>query len=143
MERVEKHDSRMNRLAHRQLKASFESTSDNLRFNTLQSRQKSLRFMRSRIHEWGLFAMEPINAGDMVIEYIGEVIRHKVADIREKMYEKMGIGSSYLFRIDLENVIDATKMGNVARFMNHSCDVSVCFVFRLVLSIDLLFIDLI
>ena len=79
--------------------------------------------MKSRIHDWGLFALEPISMGDMVIEYIGEVIRHKVADTREKMYEKLGIGSSYLFRIDLENVVDATKMGNVARFINHSCEV--------------------
>jgi SET domain-containing protein len=108
----------MNRLAHRQLKAGV----DNLRFNSLQSRKKRLRFMKSRIHDWGLFAMEPISKDDLVIEYIGEVIRHKVADTREKMYEKLGIGSSYLFRIDLENVIDATKMGNVARFINHSCD---------------------
>lgn len=40
------------------------------------------------------------------------------------MYEKLGIGSSYLFRIDDENVIDATKMGGLARFINHCCDVS-------------------
>ncbi len=36
----------------------------------------------------------------MVIEYIGEVVRQKVADHREKGYEKRGIGSSYMFRID-------------------------------------------
>ena len=122
-DRTEKHGSRMNRLAHRQLKASVEGTSENLRFNPMQSRKNRLCFMKSRIHEWGLFALEPISMGDLVIEYIGEVIRHKVADTREKMYEKLGIGSSYLFRIDLENVVDATKMGNVARFINHSCEV--------------------
>lgn len=33
------------------------------------------RFSRSRIHEWGLFAMEPIAADEMVIEYVGEIIR--------------------------------------------------------------------
>jgi histone-lysine N-methyltransferase SETD1 len=60
----------------------------------------------------------------MVVEYIGQVIRIGVADERERRYEAQGIGSSYLFRVDLENVIDATKSGNYARFINHCCDVS-------------------
>ena len=42
----------------------------------------------------------------------------------------MGIGSSYLFRVDLETIIDATKVGNLARFINHSCNVSI-FVYAL------------
>jgi histone-lysine N-methyltransferase SETD1 len=57
-----------------------------------------------------------------VIEYVGQMIRHSVADLRERKYEATGIGSSYLFRIDLENIIDATKCGNLARFINHSCN---------------------
>lgn len=40
-----------------------------------QFRKKKLRFGRSRIHEWGLFAMEPIAADEMVIEYVGQNIR--------------------------------------------------------------------
>lgn len=63
----------------------------------------------------------------MVIEYVGSILRHSVADEREKQYERVGIGSSYLFRIDGETVIDATKCGNLARFVNHSCDVSVAY----------------
>lgn len=53
------------------------------------------------------------------------MIRPNIADLREQKYEAIGIGSSYLFRIDLENIIDATKCGNLARFINHSCNVSV------------------
>jgi len=59
----------------------------------------------------------------MIIEYVGEVIRLSMADHREINYTKQGIGSSYLFRLDNEFCIDATKMGNIARFMNHSCEV--------------------
>ncbi|GAM19765.1 hypothetical protein SAMD00019534_029400 [Acytostelium subglobosum LB1] len=88
----------------------------------LTSRKKMIRFSRSSIHDWGLFALEPIPAKDMVIEYIGEIIRQKVADEREKRYVKQGIGSSYLFRIDDDNIIDATFKGNLARFINHCCD---------------------
>ena len=49
----------------------------------------------------------------MVIEYVGEIIRAQVADKREKAYERQGIGSSYLFRIDDNLVVDATKKGNL------------------------------
>ncbi|KAJ1891525.1 Histone-lysine N-methyltransferase setd1b, partial [Kickxella alabastrina] len=96
--------------------------SDLLRFNQLESRTKRLRFSKSAIHDWGLFASEPIFQGEFVIEYIGERIRAQLADLREEHYEREGIGSSYLFRVDDETVVDATKCGNVARFVNHSCE---------------------
>jgi len=56
-----------------------------------------------------------------VIEYVGEKIREKVADIREKQYEKEGFGDCYMFKLDSDYVIDASFMGNQARFLNHSC----------------------
>jgi hypothetical protein len=103
--------------------ASGESGLGHLvKFNLLKTRKKRLKFEKSSIHSWGLFAMEPIAADDMVIEYIGEIIRQKVADEREKRYQRMGIGSSYMFRIDDDAIIDATYSGNLARFINHSCD---------------------
>ena len=85
------------------------------------NRSKKLVFSKSKIHDWGLFAVEPIAKDDLVIEYVGEIIRHKVADEREKRYEKMGIGSSYMFRLNEFEIIDATFKGNHARFINHSC----------------------
>ncbi|KAI8989151.1 hypothetical protein BD414DRAFT_514827 [Trametes punicea] len=95
---------------------------DSVKYNQLQTRKKHLRFARSPIHDWGLYAMEKISRGEMVIEYVGEVIRAQVADKREKAYERQGIGSSYLFRIDEDLVVDATKKGNLGRLINHSCD---------------------
>lgn len=86
-----------------------------VKFNQLQTRKKHLRFARSPIHDWGLYAMERITRGEMVIEYVGEVIRAQVADKREKAYERQGIGSSYLFRIDEDLVVDATKKGNLGQ----------------------------
>ena len=113
-------------------------------FFFLQFRRKNLTFGKSSIHDWGLFAREYIGADEMVIEYVGHVVRPVLSDVREKRYEKQGIGSSYLFRIDQDYVVDATKCGNLARFINHSCDVSVHFIFILsilVVVCSITFID--
>lgn len=123
--------SRATRVNNRRLVVGMEMQkktidSDILKFNQLQSRKKQLRFAKSPIHDWGLYAEEHIDVNDMVIEYVGEMIRQQVAEEREKQYERCGIGSSYLFRVDDDTVIDATKCGNVARFINHCCSVSFC-----------------
>jgi histone-lysine N-methyltransferase SETD1 len=119
-----KQASRTNRANQRRLQnaiASENFESDFLQFNQLKARKKQLRFDRSPIHGWGLFAMEPIRKNEMVIEYVGEIIRQPVADIREAAYENVGMKSSYLFRLDELYIVDATASGYLARFMNHSC----------------------
>ncbi|XP_022769471.1 histone-lysine N-methyltransferase ATXR7 isoform X2 [Durio zibethinus] len=113
--------ARTNRVKLRNLLAAAEGA-DLLKATQLKARKKRLRFQRSKIHDWGLVALEPIEAEDFVIEYVGELIRPRISDIRECYYEKMGIGSSYLFRLDDGYVVDATKRGGIARFINHSCE---------------------
>lgn len=90
---------------------------------------------RSQIHGWGLYATAPIPSDTMIVEYLGEKIRQVVADercavrvigcyiiyCRETMYEREGVGSCYMFRLDRDNIIDATRKGGIARFMNHCC----------------------
>ncbi|OQD66899.1 hypothetical protein PENPOL_c004G09701 [Penicillium polonicum] len=107
--------------AQKQALPTANGEGDVLRFNQLKKRKKPVRFARSAIHNWGLYAEENITANDMIIEYVGEKVRQQVADMRERRYLKSGIGSSYLFRIDENTVIDATKRGGIARFINHSC----------------------
>lgn len=120
--------SRANRLNNRRLanditaqKLSLGVDTDALRFNQLLKRKKNVRFDRSAIHNWGLYAGEDIAHNDFIIEYVGEKVRQRVANLREERYLKQGIGSSYLFRIAEDAVIDATKKGGIARFINHSC----------------------
>ncbi|KAI5081751.1 hypothetical protein GOP47_0001494 [Adiantum capillus-veneris] len=84
--------------------------------------KRSLKVARSKIHKWGVFPAEAVEAGDFVIEYLGELVRSRIADIREERYTKSGIGSGYLLRINNECAVDATKRGGLARFINHSCD---------------------
>lgn len=114
-------DSRRLVLGIEQHKKDSASDTDILKFNQLRSRKKQLKFAKSPIHDWGLYAMEIIPPGDMVIEYVGEVIRQQVADHRERQYEKQGNFSTYLFRVDDDLVVDATHKGNIARLMNHCC----------------------
>ncbi|KIX00317.1 uncharacterized protein Z518_10456 [Rhinocladiella mackenziei CBS 650.93] len=105
----------------REMLQGMGDDADVLRFNQLQKRKKPVKFARSAIHNWGLYSLERIQASEMIIEYVGEKIRQEIADLREIKYTESGIGSSYLFRIDEGTVVDATKKGGIARFINHSC----------------------
>ena len=119
-------DSRRLVLGIEQHKKEMATDTDILKFNQLRTRKKPLKFAKSPIHDWGLYAMEMIHAGDMVIEYVGEVIRQQVADEREKAYERQGNFSTYLFRVDDDLVVDATHKGNIARLMNVSMTYCIC-----------------
>nr|KAI8747326.1 histone-lysine N-methyltransferase 2A isoform X1 [Biomphalaria glabrata] len=108
------------------LKSSRRATSLSLpmamRFRKLKTFAKeAVDVYRSKIHGRGLFCKRNIDAGEMVIEYAGEVIRASLTDKREKYYESRGIGC-YMFRIDDDEVVDATMHGSAARFINHSCE---------------------
>ncbi|XP_072140058.1 histone-lysine N-methyltransferase 2A isoform X3 [Mobula birostris] len=109
-----------------QLKSARRATSMDLpmamRFRHLKKTSKeAVGVYRSPIHGRGLFCKRNIDAGEMVIEYSGTVIRSVLTDKREKYYDSKGIGC-YMFRIDDYEVVDATMHGNAARFINHSCE---------------------
>ncbi|XP_057850362.2 uncharacterized protein LOC131060909 isoform X5 [Cryptomeria japonica] len=95
-----------------------------LRFKQEQG-WKRLVVYKSGIHALGLYTAQNILKGEMVVEYIGEIIGLHVADKREIAYHSRGKmqyeGACYFFRIDKENIIDATRKGGIARFVNHSC----------------------
>jgi len=66
-----------------------------------------------------------------VCEYTGELIRGHEMKVREKVY--MAAGLYYLFDLEVDRFcsmpwcVDATRKGNVARFVNHRCgDTSNC-----------------
>ncbi|XP_006596087.1 uncharacterized protein [Glycine max] len=86
---------------------------------------KHLVVYKSRIHALGLYTSRFISRGEMVVEYIGEIVGLRVADKREKEYQsgrKLQYKTAcYFFRIDKEHIIDATRKGGIARFVNHSC----------------------
>ncbi|VDI41524.1 histone-lysine N-methyltransferase MLL1 [Mytilus galloprovincialis] len=108
------------------LKSQRRATSMDLpmamRFRKLKEHaREAVGVYRSHIHGRGLYCKRKIDAGEMIIEYSGEVIRGSLTDKREKYYEGKGIGC-YMFRIDDADVVDATLHGSAARFINHSCE---------------------
>lgn len=88
----------------------------------LENPYSTLEVKKSHIHGWGLFSRTNFDKNDMIVEYIGEKIRSCVADKREAKYEEEGVGSCYLFRLDRDDIIDATRTGGMARFINHCCE---------------------
>jgi SET domain-containing protein len=69
----------------------------------------------------GAFATRAIPKGERIIEYIGERITHEEADNRYDD-DSMEVHYTYLFTVSSKTVIDATREGNDARYINHSCD---------------------
>lgn len=82
------------------------------------SRMFSVR--RSPIHGLGVFALRSIPKGAHIVEYKGQLISDAEADRR---YSRMHEHSPHtmLFSVDGGMVIDATRGGNSARWINHSC----------------------
>ncbi|KAJ3283076.1 histone methyltransferase set2 [Borealophlyctis nickersoniae] len=70
---------------------------------------------------FGLRARSPINAHAFVIEYCGEVISTSIFKKRTQEYSEMGVKHFYFMSLQSNEFIDASKKGNISRFMNHSC----------------------
>jgi len=70
---------------------------------------------------WGLFACEPIAAGDYVLEYVGEVMTDRQMARRLEEMKAAGHVHVHMMMLTSDLVIDAGQMGNESRFINHSC----------------------
>ncbi len=75
---------------------------------------------RSHTHGWGCFATQDMVKNQHIMEYVGELIDSDTANERGSLYDKQG--TSYLFDLNEEQVIDAARMGNRSKFLNHSPD---------------------
>jgi len=93
-------------------------------YRTMQLKNRNgtrLQVLRSKIQGWGVFAKQFIKKGELIIEYVGEVVSSALEDKREAFYDAQDLGC-YMFRIpDEEETVDATMKGNIARYINHSC----------------------
>ena len=81
---------------------------------------RALELRVSPIHGLGVFAARPIRAGTRLVEYTGQRIGHARADDRAAADPAAGT-HTFLFTVNARLVIDASRGGNIARFLNHSC----------------------
>ncbi len=75
-----------------------------------------MQVRRSRIHRWGVFALEAIPARRKVIEYTGEKISRRETKRRS---ERPLI---CLFELNSYWCVDGAVGGSGAELINHSCD---------------------
>src|SRR5580704_12475076 len=76
----------------------------------------ALKIKRSKIHRFGVFAMENISKRVRVIEYTGERIsRHAISRRLEGEF-------TYIFMLDSYWGIDGAVNGSGAEIINHSCE---------------------
>ncbi|XP_037582415.1 histone-lysine N-methyltransferase SUV39H2-like isoform X1 [Dermacentor silvarum] len=88
---------------------------------------------------WGVRTEQRISKGTFVMEYLGQVITDEEAEKRGKWYDDQG--TTYLFDLDYHlqddsmdqgtmYTVDAGTYGNIAHFVNHSCEpnMAVCMV---------------
>ncbi|NWY39644.1 ASH1L methyltransferase, partial [Sylvia atricapilla] len=80
-----------------------------------------LERFRAEEKGWGIRTKEPLKAGQFIIEYLGEVVSEQ--EFRNRMIEQYHNHSDhYCLNLDSGMVIDSYRMGNEARFINHSCN---------------------
>jgi hypothetical protein len=82
---------------------------------------RRIQVRKSGIHGKGVFALQPLQPGDMVIEYKGEIITWAEAQARHP-HDPSDPNHTFYFHIDDERVIDGKVHGNAARWINHACD---------------------
>lgn len=87
---------------------------DNIRMR----RHAHLLLAPSEVSGWGCFTKHALKKGDFIHEYVGEMITQEVAEKRGQFDDAKD--RSYLFNLTSDFVLDACRIGNKTRFINHS-----------------------
>ncbi|KAF1711170.1 SET domain-containing protein-lysine N-methyltransferase [Pseudoxanthomonas kalamensis DSM 18571] len=83
-------------------------------------KRKKIEARLSSIHGNGVFATEAIRKGERIVRYKGKVRTHE--DVDDVYGDDDEDGHTFLFTLNDDYVIDANVDGNIARWINHSCN---------------------
>lgn len=89
--------------------------------------QLRLQVFRTERKGWGLRALERVPRGRFVCEYAGEVLG--AAEVRRRLQAQTARDPNYILAVRehagrarvSETFVDPARVGNVGRFLNHSC----------------------
>ncbi|CAM6095444.1 unnamed protein product [Calypogeia fissa] len=84
----------------------------------LLKQQQRVLLSRSDVAGWGAFLKNTVSKHEYLGEYTGELISHREADKRGKIYDREN--SSFLFNLNDQYVLDACRKGDKLKFANHS-----------------------
>ncbi|KAM0839862.1 hypothetical protein ACQ4PT_060039 [Festuca glaucescens] len=84
-------------------------------------REKRVEIVKTQLCGWGAVALEAIEKGDFVKEFVGEVVDGVTCQERLEDMKQRGDENFYMCKVSKNFVIDATFRGNDCRFFNHSC----------------------
>ena len=82
---------------------------------------RRIQVRTSGVHGRGVYAVAPIAAGEVLIEYTGERISWDEAMERHP-HDPSQPNHTFYFHVDTGDVIDALHGGNSSRWINHSCE---------------------
>ncbi|MEW6704715.1 MAG: SET domain-containing protein-lysine N-methyltransferase [Pseudomonadota bacterium] len=80
-----------------------------------------IQVRRSGVHGKGVFARRPIEPGETIVEYKGELITWTEA-LKRHPHDPKDPNHTFFFHIDDKRVIDGKVNGNAAKWINHACD---------------------
>jgi SET domain-containing protein len=87
---------------------------------SIKQPMKRFTVRKSPVHGRGVFALRPLRAGEILVEYKGKRIRWRQA-VRAHLAEGVS-GHTFFFGLSDGKVIDGAQGGNSARWLNHACD---------------------
>lgn len=113
----------LNRLLLTECNPAYCPAKNNCANQRLQRREyPQLEPMRTEGKGWGLVSKEDLKEGQLVVEYVGELINNEEMRRRIAYKESQKDDVYYFLTITKDIIIDAERKGNLARFMNHSCE---------------------
>ncbi|GMF49209.1 unnamed protein product [Phytophthora fragariaefolia] len=93
--------------------------------NIMRGKMRKIGVSASNTHGWGAYALENVKKGEFMYEYTGSLLSQDEAERRGNVYDKTTI--SFLFDLNEDSVVDATRKGNKSKFANHDSADPKCF----------------